>query len=178
MQIFRMRNIFYACLSNVNMRVVKIVEKIHEIRMLIKTINHYFYDLLTYEIKGMDLTAPQVLVLRCISDQPLMMSSISEKVLLSNSTVSGIIDRLVKNGYVKRTRDTKDRRIVWVTETEKLNKLRGKLPVLDKNFSAILFEDLESSKIEQIKHSLQLLSVHMQQNLENYKNSKSVSKNN
>ncbi|HHY74378.1 MAG TPA: MarR family transcriptional regulator [Bacillus bacterium] len=105
-----------------------------------------------------------------MSQEPQMVSSISEKVLLSNSTVSGIIDRLEKNGYVKRVRDQNDRRIVWVTETDKLIKLREQSPVLNKDFSGFLLEDLESNEIEQIVGSLQLLSAHMQKKLENYKN--------
>ena len=125
--------------------------------------------MITYEIKDTNLTVPQVLVCRCIKDEPQMVSSISETVRLANSTVSSIIDRLEKNGYVTRIRDSKDRRIVWVAETEKLAQLRKKTPVLDEDFFAFLFEDLEEESIDQIHRSLELLANHMTKKVSEYK---------
>lgn len=46
-------------------------------------------------------------------------SDLSQKLGLSNSTVSGIIDRLEKQGLVERTRSTEDRRVVYVSVTSK-----------------------------------------------------------
>ncbi|MEC1741785.1 MarR family winged helix-turn-helix transcriptional regulator [Schinkia azotoformans] len=137
--------------------------KIHtnSIRKQIGNINKSYYDLITHEIGDTNLTVPQVLVCRCIKDEPQMVSSISETVKLANSTVSSIIDRLEKNGYVTRIRDSKDRRIVWVAGTEKLAQLRKKMPVLEESFFEILFEDLDEESVEQIYRSLELLANHM-----------------
>lgn len=145
-------------------------EQINSIRKEIKNINSYFYDLFTYELRETNLTVPQVIVLRCIKEQPQMISSISDSVRLSNSTVSGIIDRLEKNGYVTRIRDLKDRRIVWVKETEKLVQLREKLPMLHDDYFEFLFEDLDSNSIKEILQSLKILSEHLEQKIKDYKN--------
>lgn len=49
-------------------------------------------------------------------------SDLSEKIGLSNSTVSGIVDRLEKQGLVKRVRSNEDRRVVYVNVTEEFRK--------------------------------------------------------
>lgn len=47
-------------------------------------------------------------------------SEISQKMGLNNSTVSGIIDRLEKQGIVERLRSEEDKRVVFITLSPKL----------------------------------------------------------
>ncbi|HBV89341.1 MarR family winged helix-turn-helix transcriptional regulator [Desulfosporosinus sp.] len=61
------------------------------------------------------ITPPQGMVLGILSkDRKLKISELSTKLSLSNSTVSGIIDRLEKQGMVERVRSDTDRRVVYV----------------------------------------------------------------
>jgi DNA-binding MarR family transcriptional regulator len=63
----------------------------------------------------LNLTGPQGMMMGILShDGEMKISDLSEKLGLSNSTVSGIIDRLEKQGLVERTRSTEDRRVVYV----------------------------------------------------------------
>ena len=56
----------------------------------------------------MNLTGPQGMMMGILShDGEMKISDLSEKIGLSNSTVSGIIDRLEKQGLVERTRSTR-----------------------------------------------------------------------
>ena len=67
------------------------------------------------QFDDMNITRPQGMVLAILSHHGEMkISDLSKKMYLSNSTVSGIIDRLEKNGFVERRRNKKDRRIVMV----------------------------------------------------------------
>jgi len=50
---------------------------------------------------------------------PLKISDLSSILERSPNTISMLVDRMVKGGLVKRTRDKKDRRIVFVTMTDK-----------------------------------------------------------
>jgi DNA-binding MarR family transcriptional regulator len=62
-----------------------------------------------------NLTGPQGMMMGILShDGEMKISDLSEKIGLSNSTVSGIIDRLEKQGLVERTRSLDDRRVVYV----------------------------------------------------------------
>lgn len=53
----------------------------------------------------------------------IIMSQVAEYVNISMSTATGIIDRLVKNGYCSRRRSESDRRVVMIALTEKAEKI-------------------------------------------------------
>ncbi|HYE12490.1 MAG TPA: MarR family transcriptional regulator [Patescibacteria group bacterium] len=68
--------------------------------------------------KEMNVTGPQGMLMGTLAHYGEMkVSDLSEKLGLSNSTVSGIIDRLENQGLVERTRSTEDRRVVYVKVT-------------------------------------------------------------
>ncbi len=61
------------------------------------------------------LTFGQFAVLRMLfHDGPLAMGAIAEHLGISLAGATGIIDRLVIQGVVERTRSREDRRVVWV----------------------------------------------------------------
>lgn len=71
------------------------------------------------QFKKLDLTGPQGMLIGILNHNGKMkVSDLSKKLGLSNSTVSGIIDRLEKRGFVQRIRSEKDRRIVYVDISE------------------------------------------------------------
>jgi DNA-binding MarR family transcriptional regulator len=62
------------------------------------------------------MSAPQGMVLGVLSKKKKMkITELSNKLCLSNSTVSGIIDRLEKQGMVYRERSEEDKRVVYVS---------------------------------------------------------------
>ncbi len=66
------------------------------------------------------LTVPQVVVLEKLKErgEPCSMQELSELTLQSGAALTGVIDRLVKAGFVTRTPYLHDRRVVAVTLTE------------------------------------------------------------
>ncbi|HHF7346166.1 TPA: MarR family transcriptional regulator [Legionella feeleii] len=66
------------------------------------------------------LTVPQIICLYEIYETGIMtLSVLSKRVYLSTSTLVGVIDRLEEKGFVNRTRDSKDRRIIFIDITKK-----------------------------------------------------------
>jgi DNA-binding MarR family transcriptional regulator len=67
------------------------------------------------------ITLPQFDVLSELerAGTPMTMSELSRKLMVSNGNVTGVIDRLEKNGYVTRTRADHDRRIQFIGLTDK-----------------------------------------------------------
>jgi DNA-binding MarR family transcriptional regulator len=66
-------------------------------------------------------------------------SDLSSKMSLSNSTVSGIVDRLEKQDFVKRIRSKDDRRVVYVEVTSKLKKVgKAKRDRIEKSVQFII----------------------------------------
>lgn len=76
------------------------------------------------------LTGPQLTVLKLLETfQDLSLSSLSERIRAQNSTVTGIIDRMEREGLVGRERSTSDRRVVYIKLTEKGSKLAREIRV-------------------------------------------------
>ncbi|MDE2429314.1 MAG: MarR family transcriptional regulator [Burkholderiales bacterium] len=65
-----------------------------------------------------NVTSPQLVALMAIAQLgPSTLKAIGRAIHLSPSTVVGIVDRLEEKALVRRERDTKDRRNVYVTVT-------------------------------------------------------------
>ena len=76
------------------------------------------------------LTGPQLTVLKLLETfQDLSLSSLSERIRAQNSTVTGIIDRMEREGLVGRERSTSDRRVVHIKLTDKGEKLAREIRV-------------------------------------------------
>ena len=75
----------------------------------------------------LDLTFPQALVLTALGDgDPVPISTLAERTGSANSTVSGIVDRLEKLGPAKRERSELDRRVIYVSATQRYAELKQK----------------------------------------------------
>jgi len=77
------------------------------------------------------ITAPQLVCLTTICQNGSMTTThIAGQVHLSPSTVVGILDRLERQGWIQRVRDSRDRRVVNVTVTEEGRRLVDNAPSL------------------------------------------------
>jgi DNA-binding MarR family transcriptional regulator len=117
--------------------------------------NKLYFAIITEMLARHGLTMPQLIVLGTIKEGARTIGEISQLVDLSYSTVSGIVDRLERNGIVVRKRDEHDRRIVWVELAEKLECLEGKVPRIQ-DFEQ-LFADLSHDEIEKVTEVMTLL---------------------
>lgn len=82
-----------------------------------KILKHYMRK----NFEDIGITAPQGMVIGTLFKAGEMkITELSKKVNLSNSTISGIVDRLEKQDLVIRTRSEKDRRAVYVNITPKV----------------------------------------------------------
>lgn len=75
--------------------------------------------------RGYGLTSSQYNVLRILrgEGQPLPSLEIAERMIQVVPAITGLIDRLEKQGFVQRKRCEEDRRIVYVALTAKASKL-------------------------------------------------------
>src|SRR5262245_6956123 len=68
------------------------------------------------DIARTNLTGPQISVLRIlVASDGLSLKELSQRVRLAHSTVSGIVDRLEREGLVQRASDDHDRRFSHIT---------------------------------------------------------------
>jgi len=74
--------------------------------------------------KNINLTGPQGMLLGTLAHYgDMKISDLSEKLNLSNSTVSGILDRLEKQELIERVRCKEDRRVVYIRITPEFKKI-------------------------------------------------------
>lgn len=98
---------------NNGLKVLKLMKQVMS-SMRHNTVHHF---------REMQLTAPQGMLVGTLARFGKMkVSDLGERLELSNSTVSGIIDRLEKQGLVERIRSEEDRRVVYVDVTPDFRK--------------------------------------------------------
>jgi DNA-binding MarR family transcriptional regulator len=82
------------------------------------------YQEIKHQISRDKLTVPQLDIISCLGRTGgLPLSELAERLLVSGGNITGIIDRLERDGYVYRARDDHDRRVVRALLTEKGDEL-------------------------------------------------------
>jgi DNA-binding MarR family transcriptional regulator len=124
--IFRMRNISVRNMGTSYVIVGGIgLDQNGDITSLFLKLSKLRSALLFKQLKEFELTSPQLFILmELFSEQPRMLGNLAKAVDLSNSTVSGIIDRLELKGLIERKRDDNDRRVVWISTTITCQKMK------------------------------------------------------
>ncbi|MFC7392287.1 MarR family winged helix-turn-helix transcriptional regulator [Scopulibacillus cellulosilyticus] len=98
-------------------------EKIHQIMKSFKEVNRALYYMLLEESDELNLTVIQFQVLNALDQTPnASLGQLSEELLVGNSTMSGIVERLVKAGLIVRERSENDRRTLTMRLTPEGNK--------------------------------------------------------
>ncbi len=122
---------------------MKGLERSYEVMKRIKRIHSAFQTVIQEELKETKLTAPQGMMVGIISKHgPQRITELSDKMGLSNSTVSAIVNRLERDGVVRRQKSPEDGRVVLVAIDETFKKN-----------SKCIFEKIEMKWIERIKDS-------------------------
>lgn len=136
---------------NENIKSISIVKTL-------KQIGDYIKENVKEEFAEMNLTGSQGMVVGTLAHNGEMkISDISKKMGLSNSTVSGIIDRLEKQGFVERVRSEEDRRIVLVRITPEFKKKSKKhFTAINKKID-IIMNEASREDIDKIIDGLNIL---------------------
>src|SRR4030065_1303172 len=101
---------------------------------------------------GVEVTPIQVMLLFFLQkNDGSSLTQISQGLMLENPTVTGLIDRLEKSGYVKRCDHPNDRRVYLVHLTEKGNKVAKKALPIVKKLNEQIKEGYSKAEIEDSK---------------------------
>jgi DNA-binding MarR family transcriptional regulator len=130
---------------------IRVVKILKNVMVAIKQNTHDHF-------KEMNVTGPQGMLIGTLAHfGEMKVSDLSEKLGLSNSTVSGIIDRLENQGLVERTRSTEDRRVVYVKVTPEFQKnSQERFQVFEKMFEAMMSK-ATSEELDEILIGLETL---------------------
>lgn len=113
-------------------------------------------------VQEFGLTGPQIVVLReLVHNQKMHAADLARNISLSHATVTDILNRLEKRGFITRTRSHEDRRRILVSPTERAAILVAKSPpLLQEQFSKQL-SNLQPWELTQILSVLQRIALMM-----------------
>lgn len=95
-------------------------EKIQQIMRSFREVNRVLYQPFREAAEHYDTTAIQMLVLRILArNNGMKLGELADQMQMGNSTMSGVVDRLVKAGLIVRERSKQDRRSLVMRLTEK-----------------------------------------------------------
>jgi len=134
-------------------------EKINHIiylnRNFNRTLKHEFHDLM----QDSGFTFPQLSVISILSTNGKQkVSDISEKMGLSDSTVSGILDRLENKGIIERKRNQDDRRVVKIGLSDGSHRICSEFHRKKEEYFAQLLKKLSEKEINDIIKGLEILN--------------------
>lgn len=135
-------------------REIAISEIMQSLRRIFKAIQDYSHEV----SNKFGITGPQLWALKTISQNgKLSLGELTKKMYLHPSTITGVVDRLEKKGYVSRDRGQGDRRVINVQLTPQGKKLvkRAPNPVQGKMIYGL--RKLKKQKLNPIYHSVQKL---------------------
>ncbi len=90
-----------------------------ELWRMVRTIYRTALRRLNARLSRERMTFSQYSVLLALSrDGPMQMNKLGENMLVAPANVTGLVDRMEKKGYVRRRRDSSDRRLYVVEPTD------------------------------------------------------------
>jgi DNA-binding MarR family transcriptional regulator len=85
------------------------------------------------------------------------MHALSEWMNLATSTMTRIVDNLVRDGYIERAQDPQDRRVVQVSLTEEGDKLFQAIKQIYHEYHRKIVENIPAEELHQVVESLTML---------------------
>jgi len=122
---------------------------------LLKALLLDLQSLFRLQVSNPDLTLPQILLLSSISDEGVDMSSLSKQMGVDNSTMTRLIDVLIRNGWAIKYKNKKDGRVVMVEITKKGEILQEEI---DKNIDKFGYEIYNSISPEDREEVMEILT--------------------
>jgi Transcriptional regulators len=110
------------------------------------------------QIKAHGFTTSQCYaILELYKSTSLTMNELSEKMNLSSSTMTRILDNLVRDKYISRDKDTTDRRSVIVSLTENGKKVAMDLDKAVKEYYKKIIANIPEGQVDSILESVSIL---------------------
>ena len=82
-----------------------------------------------------------------------------EKISLDKATLTGIIDRLERDGYVKRTPSPDDKRATLISRTGKDEIFKSKIPEISKQQNRLFYKGFSPREIKEFEGYLKRILV-------------------
>ncbi|RXT04258.1 MarR family winged helix-turn-helix transcriptional regulator [Ammoniphilus sp. CFH 90114] len=134
-------------------------DEIEELRLTVQKFIRLF-GLLNQNVTpcGYQLSPSQVFCLQELEHRTLTVGDLAELLLLEKSTVSRLVDGMVKGGFVSRELNEGNRREVLVSLTEKGHKTLNRVREQSIEFYEALLEPLSQGEQQQVYQGFKLMT--------------------
>ncbi len=102
------------------------------------------------------VTLPQFDVLSELerAGEPVTMSQLSDELMVSNGNVTGVVDRLLRDGFVRREASKSDRRVLFIALTPAGEKTFREMAAAHEQWISSLFSSLTTTEIRKLLKSM------------------------
>ena len=107
--------------------------------------------------KKLNLTLPQITLLSSIPIDGIDMSTLSQRIGVDNSTLTRLIDILIKNNFVRKIKNPKDARSFIILLTVSGEKLQFKIEQQVDQFGSKIFSKIPIEDQDEVKETLSTL---------------------
>lgn len=107
--------------------------------------------------KKLNLTLPQITLLSSIPIDGIDMSTLSKRIGVDNSTLTRLIDILIKNNFVRKIKNPKDGRSSIILLTVSGEKLQFKIEQQIDQFGSKIFSKIPIEDQDEVKETLSTL---------------------
>jgi len=107
--------------------------------------------------KKLNLTLPQIILLSSIPIDGIDMSTLSQRIGVDNSTLTRLIDILIKNNFVRKIKNPKDGRSFIILLTVSGEKLQFKIEQQIDQFGSKIFSKIPIEDQDEVKETLSTL---------------------
>ena len=104
--------------------------------------------------KKLNLTLPQIMLMSSIPTDGIDMTSLAQRIGIDNSTLTRLIDVLLKNRFVQKNKNPSDGRSILVSLTPSGEKLQGAIETEIDKFGSRLYRQIPNEDQEEMKEIL------------------------
>ena len=130
------------------------------INFLLSAAQHNVFQYLNVRLSSLGVTPSQYSVLSCLWGRShATPKQLAEILGIETSTVSGLLDRLQKNGLIDRIVNSEDRREVQVIATQKGRDLEGPVTEIIDDVNARVLKNFTPEEGEKLKSALRSIAA-------------------
>ena len=108
-----------------------------------------YYSIQKFLKENISVTPSQMGILFALSSEKSMtMGELSSFLSIDNSTLTRLADRLVKQGFIERVRDSSDRRVLKIMLTQSGRKESARALKITKELNSEIIRDLSAEETE------------------------------
>ena len=101
-----------------------------------------------------ELTLSQILLISCIPDESIDMTSLAQQIGVDNSTLTRLVDVLIRRDWVFKTKNTIDKRITLLGLTQKGEEIQNRIEDRIDYYGDMVYESIAVEDRDEVKEIL------------------------